>query len=159
MSSEVCVSRTEETGAGVAWSLTPPLILPSIALVVNLLLDEPFVGRVVGVQDLDSFPSAFALVLVADLKGGGGDKYGHGQALGVDTSLHDLLRRGQVRATANDAQREGHRCQPRATDDPVSVLPTPVHGSVVVGLARLGGDLPTPYLFDVFLAGSTGGLE
>lgn len=103
-----------------------PQILALILLLVNLLLDQVLVLRVVGVQHHDRLPAAAPPLGVADLEGGADDEDGEGQALGVQPGLDNLLG-GAQGAAADEGQRDGHAGEPRGEDDAVPVLATPFH--------------------------------
>ena len=111
-----------------------PLVLTLVLLVVNLLLDDVLVFRVVGVDVLDRLPSALALCGVDTLEGERCDHDGHGEALGVDTRLHEFLLGGQVRTAADDGEGSSHRCDPGAEDDRVTVILGEGHGTLAEGL-------------------------
>lgn len=134
------------------FGLTPPLILASVPLVVDLLLD--LVGRVVGVDHLDRLPPSLALVRVVGLERETGQQDTERQALGVHTSLHQLLRAGEILVPADDAEGDAHGRDPRAEDDRVAVLLAPFLRQLPVGLAlvQLGLALAL-FLYEAALLG------
>lgn len=88
--------------------LTPPEILPLVPLVMNPLLNQLLVFRIVRVQDLHRLPPPLALVAVAQLKRCRRHQHRQRQALRVHTRLHQLLRAGQIRVPADQRERGSH---------------------------------------------------
>jgi hypothetical protein len=139
--------------------LTHPLVLAIVALVVNLLLDDVLVGRVVRVEDLDGLPAALALVLVLGLECQTGDDNSQSQTLSVDTSLDELLLTTKVGVAADDTESSGDGGDPRAKDDTVAVPVSPVHCALRKRLLRLEFFLEGLLLVGVALLGMAGHLE
>jgi hypothetical protein len=139
--------------------LTHPLVLAIVALVVNLLLNDVLVGRVVRVEDLDGLPAALALVLVLGLECQTGDDNSQSQTLSVDTSLDELLLTTKVGVAADDTESSGDGGDPRAKDDTVAVLVSPVHCALRKRLLRLEFFLEGLLLVGVALLGMAGHLE
>lgn len=104
--------------------LTLPEILPLVLLLVNLLLDEVLVLRVVGVEDHDRLPPAVALLGVVHLEGGRDDEDGEGEALGVDAGLDELVG-GAHGGAADEGEGEAHAGDPAGEDDGVAVVSAP----------------------------------
>ena len=75
---------------------TSPLILASIPLVVDPLLDDVLVLGIVGVDDLDRLPTSLALGRIAALEGKASEQRGESQALRIHTRRHQLLRAAEV---------------------------------------------------------------
>ena len=94
-----------------------PLILALVFLMVDLLLDDVLVLRVVGVDVLDRLPAALALCGVHTFESERCDHDGHCETLGVDTRLHEFLLSGQVGVAADEGESAAHGCDPGAEDD------------------------------------------
>jgi hypothetical protein len=135
------------------------LVLAIVALVVNLLLNDVLVGRVVRVEDLDGLPAALALVLVLGLESQTGNNNSQSQTLSVDTSLDELLLTTKVRVAADDTESSGDGSDPRAKDDTVAVLVSPIHCALGERLLRLELVLEGLLLVGVALLGMAGHLE
>lgn len=106
---------------------------------MDLLLDQVLVLRVVGVDNHNRLPAAFACLGVTRLERGRCDQHGQRETLGVDTGLDELLGGAQVLVAAHDGQGEGHGGDPGGEDDGVAVLPAPVHELLLVAAGLLGG--------------------
>jgi len=102
--------------------LTHPLVLAGISLVVNLLLNHVLVTWVVGVQDLDSLPSALAGTLVLGFQCQTGNDNGEGQTLRIYTSLDELLLACDVWVAADNGERGSHGGDPGPKHNAVAVL-------------------------------------
>lgn len=71
---------------------------------VDLLLNDVLVGRVIGIQNLDGLPATLTLVLVLGLKSQTGNNDSKSQTLSVDTSLDKLLLTSKVGVAADNAE-------------------------------------------------------
>jgi len=134
------------------------LIFTLVTLVMDLLLNDVLVSRVIRVEDLDSLPSALALVLVLGLERQTGNNDSQCQTLSVDTSLDELLLTTEVGVAADNAKSTDDGSDPRAKDDTVAVLVSPVHCTLRKGLLRLELFLDGLLLVGVALFGMAGSL-
>lgn len=114
----------------------PPLVLASIPLVMHLLLHNPLVLRVLGVEIPHRLPPALALRGVHALERQRRDDDGHRQPLRVHTRLHELLLAGQVRVAADERERAAHGGDPGAEDERVAVVGGPGEGALREGFLR-----------------------
>lgn len=106
--------------------LTHPQILSLVLLLVDLLLNQVLVLRVVGVDNHDGLPPSPAALGISRLEHRGGDEDGQGQTLSIDTGLDQLLGGGEVLVLADSGEGDAHAGQPTGEDDSVPVLAAPV---------------------------------
>lgn len=126
---------------------------------MDLLLNDVLVSRIIRVENLDSLPAALALVLVLGLECQTGDDNSQSQTLSVDTSLDELLLTTKVRVAADDTKSSSDGSDPRAEDDTVAVLISPIHCALGERLLRLELILKGLLLVGVALLGMAGSLE
>jgi len=111
----------------------PPLILPRVPLMVDLLVDNMLVRGVIRVYNPHRLPPALPLPLITNLEDRRGDQYRHRQPLRVHSSLHKLLLSAEVGVPADETEGEGHAGDPAGADDGVAVLFAPVHEALIGG--------------------------
>lgn len=70
---------------------TSPLVLACVSLMMDSLLNEMLVLRVVRVNDLDCLPSALAFGRIVTLNGEAGQQRCQCTTLGIHTRLYQLL--------------------------------------------------------------------
>lgn len=139
--------------------LTHPLIFTLVVLVMNLLLNDVLVSRIVRVENLDGLPAALALVLVLGLECQTSNDNSQSQTLSVDTSLNELLLTTKVRVAADNTESSSDGSDPRTKDDTVTVLISPLHCAFGKRLLRLELVLEGLLLIGVALLGMAGKLE
>lgn len=118
-----------------------------IVLLLDLLLDQVLMGRVVGINDHDGLPPALAALGVGSLEGGRGDEDGERQALGINTGLDELLTGAEILVTVDNGHSGAHGGDPGRKNNAVAVLATPFHEAL--GRSHVGQAL----LFVLLLAG------
>lgn len=119
--------------------LTPPHILPSIHLMMNLLLDQMLMSWILRIQHHNRLPPSLPRALIAHLERRRRNQHGQRQALRVHPRLHQLLRLAQVRIASHQCQCDAHGRDPRRRDDGVAVFAAPGLGALEGGGLLLQG--------------------
>ena len=111
------------------------------------LLDEVLVRRVVRVKHLDCLPSSLPARRIRALQRKASQQHRHRQPLRIHTRLHELLRAGEVPIAGDDAQRNAHGRDPRPKHNAISVVGRPPLDALAEAL--LGLDLLVEFLVAV----------
>lgn len=104
---------------------------------MNLLLNDVLVCRVIRIQNLDRLPPSLALRRVRALNRKRCKQRRQCTSLGVHTRLDKLLGAAQVRVAVDHCPGAGHRGDPEAKEQRVSVLGCPFFGALEAGLILL----------------------
>jgi len=104
---------------------TSPLVLTSISLMVNSLLNHMLVCRVIRIQNLDCLPPSLAILCVRSLECERRHENSQCRALRVHTCLYEFLWSGEVGIAVNHCEGADHGCKPKAEYDWVSVVLCP----------------------------------
>jgi hypothetical protein len=104
---------------------------------MNLLLDDVLVCRVVRIQDLDRLPPSLALRRIRALNRERREKRCQCTSLSVHTRLNELLGSAQVRVAVDHCPGAGHGGNPEAEEQRVSVLGCPFFGALYGGFVLL----------------------
>jgi len=116
---------------------THPLILALVALVMDLLLDQVLVRRIIGVKHLDRLPPSTSLTNILRLKRQTCNDNGDSKTLRINTRLHQLLRARKVFVPTHQPQRSTHTQNPTTKHNPIAILARPVLGALRRRLLRL----------------------
>ena len=76
------------------------------------LLDQVLVLRIIRIQHLDRLPPPLPLARIADLKRRRRDQHRQRQPLCINPRLHEFLRLAQIRISSHQSQRDAHRRNP-----------------------------------------------
>lgn len=92
---------------------------------MNPLLDNMFMFRIIRIEDLHRLPPAPPLIRIAHLQRRRRDQHRERKTLRVDPRLDQLLRTTQVRIPAHERERDGDTGDPGCRDDGVAVGAAP----------------------------------
>jgi len=137
----------------------PPLILPRVPLMVDLLVDNMLVRGIIRVYNPHRLPPALPLPLITNLEDRGSDQYRHRQPLRVHSSLHQLLLSAEVGVPAHETEGEGHAGDPAGADDRVAVLFAPGHEALIGGFLGVAFSALAGGFVFVAIVWVAGGLE
>lgn len=104
---------------------------------VNLLLNDGLVCRVIGIQHLDCLPPSLAFRCVGTLNRKTGQQRRQRSTLGIHTGLDEFLGAAQVGVAVDHCPRAGHGGNPEAEEEWVAVLGRPFLGALKGGLVLL----------------------
>lgn len=104
---------------------------------VNLLLDDVLVCRIIGIQDLDCLPPPLALCRICALNRKRREQRRQCASLSIHTRLNKLLGTAQVRVAVDHCPRTGHGGDPEAKEQRVAVLGCPFFSTFQASLILL----------------------
>lgn len=120
---------------------TTPQILSLVSFMMNLLLNQMLMLRIIRVEHHNRLPPPLPLTRIPNLERRRRYQHRQRQPLRVNPSLHKLLRSTQIRIPPNKSQRNAHARDPAGRHNRIPVLPPPVLEPLEVGFRRAHGIL------------------
>lgn len=110
--------------------LTHPLILSGITLMMDPLLNNPLMVRIIRIQHLHRLPPPLTSPQIIPLERKTRNQHRQRQPLRVHPRLHELLLAREVRVTSYETEGNRHAGHPAAEDNGVALLRDPGFGAL-----------------------------
>jgi hypothetical protein len=115
---------------------------------MNPLLNDVLVCRIIGIQNLDRLPPSLALRRITSLKRKTGQQRRQCTTLRIHTRLDELLGAAQVGVAVDHGPGAGHGSNPETEEQRVAVLGRPIFGALKSGFVLFEEGGAAPFALD-----------